>query len=413
MIFAIAKVNAQDYQISFAGTGASITVDSVKVENLTSCTSLNISGNDILHLTIAVGIDELNTIENSSLHIYPTPFTDNCTIDFDATTEGNAVLELYDINGKLIIKEMELLRKGHHAYSLRGIKSGVYFLRIESDSYNYTSKIMSNNLKNGVAGLKHIEGSLTNDNQNTGKIVNLKSSKSVVDMLYATGNRLKLTGKSGNYRTVFMLVPIQTQTVTFNFIPCTDANGNNYPIVQIGTQIWMAENLRATKYRNGVTIPNVTDSSIFANLTTKACCDYNNVPANGIIYGKLYNWYAISDTNNLAPIGWHIATNTEWYTLTNYLGGDIVSGGKLKQNCNTIWQSPNAGATNEAGFTALANGYRNGSGAYDFLGRWAYLWTSSLYGTYPIDRRLDYDQASTDYGTAGKYCGMSVRCVKD
>ena len=416
MIFAIARTQAQDYQISFAATGASTSVDSVKVENITQCTSVNMSGSNILHLTATwVGINELIATTDNALHIFPNPMTEKCTVDFYATAEGNTMIELFDINGKIMLQQQNYLKKGNHAFSLSGMNSGVYFLRIESDSYTYSSKIMSSGASKGIAHLKHIETAANMDNSNTGKMLNLRSNKSLIDMQYTTGDRLKLTGKSGNYRTVFMLVPNLTQTVTFNFIPCTDADSNHYAVVQIGAQIWMAENLKTSKYNNGDIIPNVPDGISWINLLYGACCNYYNTLSNSNTYGKLYNWYAVN-TAILAPNGWHVPTDAEWTTLTNYLLGETGSGGKLKKNCTTLWQSPNTAATNKTGFTALPSGYREGSaGGYTDMGVNGMWWsTTEITSTDGAWNRSTCCADSNVYRSSYyKPNGLSVRCVRD
>ena len=417
LIFTIVKTNAQNYQISFAATGASTTVDSVRVENLTQCTYTTLGGGDILHLSATVGIKELNIGADNNLHIYPNPMTGTCTVDFETTAQGKTTLELYDITGKRILQVQELLSKGHHTYNLNGISCGVYFMKIESDNYSYTVKIISSNSQSGIAEIKHIKTVPDIDKQNTasntGKMGSLKSGKSVIDMQYTTGDILKLTGKSGIYRTVFMLVPTQTQTVTFNFIACTDADNNNYAVVQIGTQIWMAENLKTTKYRNGDPILNVTDGTAWSNLTTGAYCDYNNTPGNSVTYGKLYNFYTLADSRNVCPSGWHLATDAKWTTLITYLGGASVAGGKLKETCSTYWQSPNV-ATNETGFTAFPGGSRNSSGTFNSIGNNGSWWSSTEYDSFNARFRYMYSYLSDVYSYYnGKSWGLSVRCVRD
>lgn len=191
----------------------------------------------------------------------------------------------------------------------------------------------------------------------------------------------------------------------------TDIDGNVYHTVTIGTQTWMVENLKVTKYRNGSTIPNVTDNTAWSNLTTGACCDYNNIASNSITYGKLYNWYAVNDSNNIAPTGWHVPTDAEWTILTTYLGGETVAGGKLKEAGKTHWDI-STDATNESGFTALPGGYRiNSNGAFLFIRSAGYWWSS---GIDPVIRHLNYDYSYVDkFNSYNKQVGYSVRCVKD
>ena len=198
------------------------------------------------------------------------------------------------------------------------------------------------------------------------------------------------------------------------------------PSVTIGTQVWTNKNLDVTTYRDGTPIPEVTDPTAWAALTTGAWCFYDNDPANGAIYGKLYNWYAVAgihdnDPNTpnkiLAPQGWHVPADSEWTILTTFLGGTYNSGGKMKEAGTTHWTSPNTGATNSTGFTGLPGGYRNIFGGDIFYniydaGAW---WSSSEYR--PNDywiRYLYYDNGSDLFSSyADKTTGLSVRLIKD
>jgi uncharacterized protein (TIGR02145 family) len=197
----------------------------------------------------------------------------------------------------------------------------------------------------------------------------------------------------------------------------TDQNGNTYKTITIGTQTWMAENLRVTKYRNGDPIPNVTDNTAWATLTTGAYCNWVNTANKDDIasYGRLYNWYAASDSRNIAPLGWHLPTDAEWTTLITYLGGETVAGGKMKETCSTLWYSPNTGATNESGFTALPSGFRyNSDGVFDYLGSFGNWWSSTAYLTfYARSRFVYYDQTKCLRNYNSKPFGFAVRLIKD
>jgi len=191
----------------------------------------------------------------------------------------------------------------------------------------------------------------------------------------------------------------------------------NFETVTIGTQVWLQYNMNVSCYRNGDIIPEVRDSAEWAHLKTGAWCYYNNDPANGAIYGKLYNWYAINDTRGLAPAGWHIPNDSDWKILTSYLGGIEVAGGKLKEAGTTHWQSPNLNATNESGFSGLPGGYRIGYfGSFRSIGSSAIWWT--YYGTDDVmnsfNKILQYDTQNF-YGLGGLWWqdGYSLRCLKD
>lgn len=218
----------------------------------------------------------------------------------------------------------------------------------------------------------------------------------------------------------FFVIKNEAQTVT-------DYDGNVYNTVPIGTQVWLKENLKVTHYRNGDSIPEVRDSLEWVNLITGAWCYFNNNPANGAVYGMLYNWYAVNDPRGLAPLDWHIPSDEEWKTMEMYLGmsqseADQIDwrgtdeGAKLKENDTIHWVSPNI-ATNSSGFTALPGGWRiyflyTGS-FYNIksTGEWwsstekdaAGAWLRNLCNYHPDIYRISF----------GKPQGCSVRCVWD
>lgn len=194
-----------------------------------------------------------------------------------------------------------------------------------------------------------------------------------------------------------------------------DIDGNVYKTIAIGTQTWMAENLRTTHYQNGEAIPEEPDDTSWANLNTGAICTYQNTENIDTVatYGRLYNWYAAVDSRNIAPKGWHVPTYDELKTLMTCLGVDSVAIGKLKESDTTHWHSPNIGATNESGFTALPGGLRGIEG-YDYLGNMG-IWWSSTYGDniIVVCLHLDYKEYGTSLTLVLKNLGCSVRCVKD
>jgi len=201
-------------------------------------------------------------------------------------------------------------------------------------------------------------------------------------------------------------------------VTITDIDGNSYKTVTIGAQTWMAENLKTSKYSDGTAIPNITDNTQWSNLTSGAWCYYDNNVANNAKYGKLYNWYAVSKTTNgnknICPTGWHVPTDAEWTVLTDYLGGESVAGGKMKEVGTTNWNSPNTDATNTSLFTGLPGGYRSANGYYSNIGSFGYWWSSSEYGT--DDAWLRY--LNNYNGNAYRYYyykknGFSVRCLRD
>jgi uncharacterized protein (TIGR02145 family) len=194
----------------------------------------------------------------------------------------------------------------------------------------------------------------------------------------------------------------------------TDIDGNVYHFDTIGAQIWLLENLKVTHYRNGDIIPNVTSNGEWEHLRTDAYCNYKNNDSITLIYGRLYNWYAANDPRNICPKGWHIPSYSEWWVLVNYLGGEFIAGGKMKETGQEHWFM-NYKATNESGFTGLPGGYRSyyGGECID-IGQNANWWTStdkdSIWA--PVCTLLWYD-ASFYRDQVLKTSGFNLRCVKD
>lgn len=199
-----------------------------------------------------------------------------------------------------------------------------------------------------------------------------------------------------------------------------DIEGNKYKTVILGTQEWMGENLKTSKYNDGTDIPNVTDSIQWNKLTTGAWCNYNNTESLGKIYGKIYNWYVVSSVTNgnknVCPTGWHIPSMNEWSILKKYLGSDTIAGGKMKDESTNYWESPNVGATNTSLFTALPGGARDGGYRSRFYGLKSYTaWWSSTDEEINFTGGCSIDQNSIiayEYGDS-KTSGLSIRCLKD
>lgn len=228
----------------------------------------------------------------------------------------------------------------------------------------------------------------------------------------------------------------------------TDQDGNTYKTIKIGSQTWMAENLRTTKYRNGdvieTTIPSTKDISTEKNAKYQWTFDFNPGENNVATYGRMYTWSTINDSRNIAPTGWHIPTDAEWETLIVYLGGNVDAGAKLSETGKTHWQDPKMDdpvadwiiwknsitvATNETGFTALPGGVRDSKGTFsqnDQSGSW---WSSSNDESYEAIKwslgyniYITHENGILTYDVKGVYAyndylekefGLNVRCVKD
>ncbi|RPJ73439.1 MAG: PKD domain-containing protein [Alphaproteobacteria bacterium] len=238
-------------------------------------------------------------------------------------------------------------------------------------------------------------------------------------ILTATNSNGSDTETKTNYITVTEIDGIIfNPSLTYGAV--TDIDGNTYKTIQIGTQTWMAENLKTTKYNDNTAIPLVTNNYSWSGLNNPAYCWYGNYKgAYKSTYGALYNWYAVSTTTNgsknICPTGWHVPTDVEWTTLTDFLGGESVACGKLKEIGTTHWSKPNTDATNESGFTALPGGYRNHyNGDFINVGYYGCWWSATELDTIFVGYRFlsYYDSDLGRYGD-NKQNGFSVRCVRD
>jgi uncharacterized protein (TIGR02145 family) len=256
-------------------------------------------------------------------------------------------------------------------------------------SFLIIPKSLSGDLKDVTSGYnKKIIWDVLNDNKE----------------LTGEGFVFKLDAKSNNPASNF-----SANSGTFT----DERDGVVYKWVKIGTHIWMAENLKATKYNDGSTIPNVTEKSGWKELKTGACSWYKNDIVNKTIYGTLYNWYAVN-TGKLCPEGWRLPTDDQWTALTTYLGGEGVAGGKLKETGTIHWFSPNTGATNTSGFLGLPGGARNETGEFNFIGGFGFWWSSTEdkdFGAWYYN--IVCNNGSVNRSINFKEYGYSVRCMRN
>jgi uncharacterized protein (TIGR02145 family) len=228
-----------------------------------------------------------------------------------------------------------------------------------------------------------------------------------------------IQGESYGNEVVFATMFNLAEEIIFNpdltYGSVTDIEGNVYKTVQIGSQTWMAENLKTTKFNNDSAIPNVTDNSDWIGLSSSAYCWYNNDINNKNLIGALYNWFTVN-TGLLCPTGWHVPTDNEWSALTSYIGGENIAGAEMKETGVTHWAEPNMGATNSSGFTALPGGQRHESDG-TFIGASLYdvWWSSTEYNIYKSWYRSVATINTVVFRSSGslKQRGFSIRCIKD
>jgi uncharacterized protein (TIGR02145 family) len=416
-IFLLIKVEAQNLVISFSSTKPDEKVDSVLVENLSQGKSIVVKGTNSLELTastVSVSVYGLA----SQVKVYPNPVSDACSLRFENHESGNVVIGVFDLTGKQLISQSRFLEQGVHEFQLSGLPSGILVLKIVGIAFNCNEKIISTGKGSTGLNLKYSLKSYPDKNPNQ-----LKSATTNVLMQYNAGDRLKYTIYSNGNITVQTDVPTQSKTVASTFYEVKDANGNSYSTVKIGTQIWMAENLKTTKFNDGTEIPNVTDNAAWVNLVTPGCCWYNNDASYKNPYGALYNWYTVN-TGKLAPKGWRVPTPEEWTSLVNYLIANgynfdgTTTGNKIAKALSSTnsWSKRTVEGTpgssdypekqNATGFSALPGASRQETFVGDgYVGLW---WSS---------------QDASCVGMAANLCefksgptlnsnGLSVRCIK-
>jgi uncharacterized protein (TIGR02145 family) len=410
----IINLNAQDYLISFAGIGASTQISSVKVYNMTQDKELTLQGDEVLHLKGSItGIDEPNHNLINDIRFYPNPMNDFTITEFDLLFEGITIIELFDFSGRKILQSSKNLVPGRHSYRITGIKNGLYTLRISNSVQQFSGKLLCNK---DLAGIPELVYQNTNSLQKSTS--DLKSTTSEFEMRYNEGDIIKFIATTDIYSTVIVDTPTSSKKLTFNLVACTDAGGKNYSVVQIGNQIWMAENLAY--------LPSQSTPKNMSNSTPHYYI-YNNYYYNITVTGALYNWPAALKA---CPAGWHLPTDDEWKQLEMTLGmtqeqANII--GSHNRGTDQGKQMKNGGyyissygfslfdeSNNSSGFSGIMGGILYFMG--DYLGKSINsCWWSATEDIQNKSwaRGLDSGRTTISRESFSKSSGYSVRCVKD
>jgi uncharacterized protein (TIGR02145 family) len=413
-------LNAQNYKISFTGSGSSNITEHVKVKNLTRNTFLTIDGNDILHLVGQLTSEPIIELDEQ-LKIYPNPSAGITKARFHTSSSENVRIDIFDISGTALYTSIQKISPGLNEVEITGIRKGIHLIKISSSTWTVTEKIVSDNKSQNEIKLKHTYiGPEHAIRKST-----FESNKNEVQMLYKEGERLLFRGISGNYARILTYIPTQNEVIDFNYIPCTDPDNNYYAVVTIGNQIWMADNLNTSKYSNGDAIAHLKNDNDWKTTNNGAWSYYNNDESYAAHYGKLYNWHTVIDPRNLCPTGWRVPSNVDWDILRTHLDPTSIdntnsAGGKMKDTGTVLaktglWKHPNTGATNESGFIGNPAGSRAGStGAFDFIGQFA-IWWSTTPGNESNSwcHALHYQFTRLSLQYNGNRNGLSVRCIKD
>ena len=419
-VFAFAKIEAQNYQISFAGSTA-VVIETVDVENLTQGTTLTLSGTDILQLVANVGINQPSQ-RTADLSIFPNPSTNISNIAFTMQNPGNAHFSLFDIAGKNVASKQAVLDAGLQSFVITNLQEGFYTFTINTENKFLSGKIVSHRPSEGdlISGRLNIETKPFGGNL-------FKNGKSLVQMQYNDGDLLLFTAFAENYVALSTLIPTQSTTVIFNFITATDFDGNIYGTLAIGSQTWLSQNIKTTHYPDGTPIPLVTDPIEWANLgdnnSDAAYCWYNNDEFSfKDMYGALYTFAAatngdFSGTNvqGVCPDGWHLPNDAEWSQLDDYLAANGFSGIEgIALKATNGWFNPGNG-TNNYGFSALPCGYRNYlDGNFELATLYGYMWSSTQTTEhFAWNRYFSFSYEYIGRYLANKSIGFSVRCIKN
>jgi uncharacterized protein (TIGR02145 family) len=427
-----------------ADNGQYVPLDSIFIENLTQSGDTTLYSPDtVLVLDYVTSIGDNEAIGENTLSVspnYPNPFTGKTEFNLDLPEKENIKIAGRDILGRELVHYENILNRGNHTFSFYAGGESFYLLTVTGNKTSRSIKML--NAGNITSNGEKCKLVYTGYNEN---VSCYKSQKALNDFVFSLGNELQYTGYAKTMDGIAGNAVIDdspTTNTNYEFaiikgLRCpgnptiTDIDGNVYNTVQIGSQCWMAENLKTTTYSNGTLIPNVMDANAWSNLTTGAYVWYGNDISWKDKYGALYNWYTTVDPNGLCPTGWHVPTNDEWTALTDYIGGtNSPHGNELKScrqvnspmggDCNTTehprWNEHNTQyGTDTYGFSTLPGGYRHFNGPFYSIGEFGYWWSSLEFSTFLAWFRClyyDYGSVFESYGY-DKQGGFSVRCLRD
>lgn len=426
LLFLINSVSSQTITITFEATlnDAPIPLDSILVMNLTAGGDTTIYFPDHVLVLSTVGIGEAD-IDRLPIRALPNPFAGVTDVVVDAQG-GELLIMLNDATGRELTSHRSNVAAGQQRFRVTCERPGVHLLTVVQGGVRRSVRLLAI-AGGGVSGVAALGLS---------DISSQKSDRSL--FTWTPGDTLRYIGYATDAGIVRISaiddVPVASTTRVFlmdvgvacpNTPSVTDMDGNTYPVVQIGSQCWMAENLRTTRYQDGTQIQQVTDYNTWTQLSTGAWCNYDNYPFYDGVYGKLYNWYAAANPN-ICPQGWHVPTDAEWQQLEAALGmpaGELGQtghrgeaqnvGGKMKTT--TLWNPPNTGATNECGFSGLPGGSRDSGGYFFvFLGEYGVWWSASVSGAESAwYRLLNFNHAAVHRWYTSKGFGFCLRCVRD
>ena len=435
------QLQAQPYDLTFGMQGKNGSPDSVLVENLMKGSNLVLIGADTLRLSIPTAINDI-TDKNLKLKVFPNPLIKNTTIEFYNQQRGNVTVTIFDITGRKIVSQSRNLPQSNVRYMLSGLQQGSYILSIKTTKeYISTVIISSNKSANNHPNLS-LHGVNHSKIGNTKKS-NLKSTKANADvetMDFSSGDKLVFKAYFTGATAVDTMIPTSDFELEFGmfYYTLTDYELNTYLAVEIGNQVWMAENLKVTRYPDGNSIPKVTDDAAWKHVKDKsaeaAYCFYANDKDS--TFGVLYSWPAAlggkdvdsnsnpSGIQGVCPAGWHLPSMAEWRELRDFISLDGYYRKEGKALKSTSAWADDGNGTDDYGFCALPGGQRGYAnwdtdhvlyyGSFIGKGNNAVWWTSTYMA---VDAaaciRLVHLSNNIQFKSDMRSNGFSIRCVRD
>lgn len=408
---------AQDYFLNFTGSGLSNSIDIVEVINLNSNDTLLLNGNDILHLRDFSHVESIIS-SSENLNFFPNPMEHSSKINLSTSKSGTILIMATEISGKVVLNKQYNLIAGNHIFDVGGLPQGVILLNVLTPENHYIKKIVSLCEKPEKAWISYQDYS----SKHRSFSIASKSESLTLEMPYQDGDILLFKATSGDFSRVLTLIPTESQTIDFVFISCTDEVGNNYPVVTIGTQTWMAKNLAflpsVVAYQsigsNTIAYYYVHDYYGDDVDEAKATTNYNT-------YGVLYNWTAAQVA---CPTGWSLPSDDDWKDLELYLGLPLEEveltgfrgtneGSKLAGNI-TIWSNGELKSNSMFGLSGFQAIPKGPEFADMNPGSYVQMWSNTEIDSNSVwIRYLVSQEAEVGRGTGSKLIGRTIRCIKD
>ena len=426
-LFFVVNLQAQDFEITFTASGESAIVEDVKLVYLSKGDTIDMPGTDVLKLVRGSSHIHSSLNAENGVLFYPNPMVEEGRFEFSTRISGPCNLEVYDISGKLVIRGIYELHAGKQTFSLSGLNTGLYILRASTPEKNLSARIVSVGKNPGLPFLRYENSELSAKEPG-----NLKGSQSVVEVQYTDGDWLLLKGISGDHKRIITIVPERSRNINFEFFSCKDYDDNHYPVTAIGNQLWMAENLRTSRFDDGLPITHIVSDSVWSKTTTPGYCRVNNDEENFGHLGKLYNWFATGISGNPCPDGWHVPDYDEYMEMHQYLidngynydgSTELNKAGKALSH-SMYWKGfptldgavgNNPLLNNTTGFSMLPAGRRNhDDGEFVLSSTHSMNWLSTTESGNANNANYfmtAWDSPLHETLTANKNSGFAIRCI--